>query len=73
MLKEDKGQNLTGNNRFFGYCVDLAELISEIANFSYEFRLVKDNKFGVKGNLKIFNLFNFHYFYIKSPQENGTE
>jgi hypothetical protein len=55
MLKDDKGQNLTGNARFFGYCVDLAEMISDIINVTYEFRLVKDNKFGVKGIQ-----YNFH-------------
>lgn len=31
-----------------GFCVDLANQIAKIVNFTYEFRLVKDNKFGAK-------------------------
>jgi hypothetical protein len=42
-------RNLTGNDRYEGYCVDLAEQLSKIVNFTYEFRLVKDKKFGAKG------------------------
>lgn len=48
MLNQD-GKNLTGNQRFKGYCADLAEQISKLANFTYEIRLVKDGRFGVKG------------------------
>jgi hypothetical protein len=53
MLKQlspnDRNVTLTGNDRYEGYCVDLAELLSKIVNFTYEFSLVKDNKFGAKG------------------------
>jgi glutamate receptor, ionotropic, invertebrate len=42
----EPGKNFTGNDRFTGYCVDLARKLSEILDFSYELRLVKDNKFG---------------------------
>ncbi|CAF0748574.1 unnamed protein product [Brachionus calyciflorus] len=41
-------KNLTGNDRYHGFCVDLATHIAKIVNFTFEFRLVKDNKFGVK-------------------------
>jgi hypothetical protein len=40
------GKNLTGNDRFEGYCVDLTERLSKLLNFTYELRNVKDNKFG---------------------------
>ena len=52
LRKETSGKNLTGNDRYMGYCVDLAEHLSKIVNFTYEFRLVKDNKFGAKGKIK---------------------
>jgi hypothetical protein len=55
MYQNGNGKNYTGNDRFVGYCVDLAQRISEIVNFTYEFRVVKDNKFGAKGNTYIFN------------------
>ncbi len=51
MLRNESGKNFTGNDRFVGYSVDLAQKISEILKFDYEFRLVKDGKFGVKGLL----------------------
>lgn len=44
----DSEKNFTGNDRYHGYCVDLANYISKIVNFTFEFRLVKDNKFGAK-------------------------
>lgn len=50
MLKKDAlEKNLTGNDRFEGYCVDLVEKLSQVVNFTYELRSVKDGKFGVKG------------------------
>jgi hypothetical protein len=49
MIKNESGKNFTGNDRYMGYCVDLAEKLSQIVNFTYEFRLVKDNRFGAKG------------------------
>jgi hypothetical protein len=45
----EPGKNYTGNDRYMGYCVDLAKRIAEMLNFTYEFRLVKDNKFGARG------------------------
>jgi hypothetical protein len=52
MLRDDAA-NFTGNDRFIGYCVDLTKRLAEIVNFTYEFSLVKDNKFGARGNLII--------------------
>ena len=50
MIKPDADEkNLTGNDRFEGYCVDLAEKLSQIVNFTYELRLVKDKQYGNKG------------------------
>lgn len=49
MLKPDAEQrNLTGNDKFEGYCVDLVEKLSQIVNFTYELRTVRDGKFGAK-------------------------
>jgi len=49
MLKPNvEGKNLTGNDRYEGYCVDLTEKLSQIVNFTYELRIVKDGKFGAK-------------------------
>lgn len=54
MLKPDaEKKNLTGNDRFEGYCVDLTDKLSQIVNFTYELRIVKDRKFGAKGKFKI--------------------
>ena len=49
MVRDESGKNFTGNDRFKGYCVDLTERIAQILNFTYELRLVKDNKYGGKG------------------------
>lgn len=70
MLKpnDDPSKNLTGNDRYMGYCVDLAEHISKIVNFTYEFRVVKDNKFGAQSkayrmqqNQSHTNIYEFYY------------
>lgn len=45
---DDPTKNLTGNDRYMGYCVDLAEHIAKVVNITYEFRVVKDNKFGTQ-------------------------
>lgn len=47
--QSEYGKNFTGNDLYFGYCVDLMEKISTMLNISYELRHVKDNKFGAKG------------------------
>ena len=48
--QNEPGVNFTNNDRFQGYCVDLTKRIAEMVNFTYELRLVKDNKFGAEGN-----------------------
>jgi ionotropic kainate glutamate receptor 2 len=59
-------KNITGNARFYGFCVDLLERISKQIGFNYILDLVQDRKV----NLFSFAcLFNFHmsFFYL-SPK-----
>lgn len=35
-------QNLTGNEKYEGFCVDLVELLAQAHNFTYVIRLVED-------------------------------
>uniref|UniRef100_A0AAN0LHA1 Glutamate receptor 1 n=1 Tax=Polyphagotarsonemus latus TaxID=1204166 RepID=A0AAN0LHA1_9ACAR len=45
--KQEHGQpELKGNDRFEGYCKDLADLIADQLNINYELRLVADGKYG---------------------------
>ena len=37
---------LSGNDRFEGYCADLAREIANKVNFDYEIRPVRDGKYG---------------------------
>ena len=46
MLKNDTTGKLEGNDRFEGYCKDLADLIADRMGINYEIRLVKDKKYG---------------------------
>lgn len=46
MLKNDSSGKLEGNDRFEGYCKDLADLIADRMGINYEIRLVKDKKYG---------------------------
>ncbi|KAK2706767.1 hypothetical protein QYM36_014718, partial [Artemia franciscana] len=46
--KAEPGEILVGNNRFEGYCKDLADLIANKTGIKYELRLVKDGKYGVE-------------------------
>lgn len=50
MLKEQPeiGQPLVGNDRYEGYCADLAREIAKLCNFRYEIRIVHDDKYGEK-------------------------
>ncbi|KAL1139702.1 hypothetical protein AAG570_006680 [Ranatra chinensis] len=45
MMRKEK--NFTGNARFYGFCVEVLQLISEMAGFQYTIRLVPDGKYGV--------------------------
>ena len=40
------GETLQGNDKYEGFCADLATLLAEIVGFSFEIRLVRDGKFG---------------------------
>ncbi|XP_046373503.1 glutamate receptor-like [Haliotis rufescens] len=44
----DNGKPLLGNNRYEGFCRDLADEISEKLEFDYEIREVRDGQFGVE-------------------------
>ncbi|XP_057333872.1 glutamate receptor 1-like isoform X2 [Microplitis mediator] len=44
--KTDPGKMLMGNDRFEGYCKDLAELITAELGIKYELRIVQDGKYG---------------------------
>ncbi|XP_022237656.1 glutamate receptor ionotropic, kainate 2-like isoform X1 [Limulus polyphemus] len=46
MLKSKR--NVTGNDRFEGFCIDLLETIAGMLGFHYELNLVADNKFGAE-------------------------
>lgn len=48
MLRKDPedGNKLTGNDRYEGYCADLAHELSQRIHFDYALQLVGDGKFG---------------------------
>ena len=46
--QSEPGRRLTGNDRYDGYLVDLTRLLSRIVGFEYEFREVKDGRYGMK-------------------------
>jgi hypothetical protein len=48
--KNPDGTTLKGNDRYEGYCADLAKEICEQLGIAYEIRLVPDNKYGEKTN-----------------------
>ena len=50
MDKKQNGEQLEGNDRYEGYCADLAQKIAELVKFNYELKLVEDGKFGAKEN-----------------------
>lgn len=41
-----QGKNLTGNNRFEGFCIDLLQQVSEQVGFRYEIQLASDKIYG---------------------------
>lgn len=45
MVKED--QNLTGNARYEGFCIDLLKWIAGQVGFQYSIKLVPDHMYGV--------------------------
>lgn len=42
------GQNLTGNERFFGFCVDILARVASEVGFEYILDLAPDKKYGAK-------------------------
>jgi len=44
----DDGTTLYGNQRYEGYCVDLARTLFGMLDMDYELRLVPDGKYGAK-------------------------
>lgn len=42
------GKNFTGNERFFGFCVDILALVARDVGFDYILDLVPDRKYGAK-------------------------
>ncbi|XP_034139434.1 glutamate receptor ionotropic, kainate 2 isoform X3 [Drosophila guanche] len=42
------GKNFTGNERFYGFCVDILETISHEVGFDYILDIVPDRKYGAK-------------------------
>ncbi|XP_049961019.1 glutamate receptor 1-like [Schistocerca serialis cubense] len=48
MRKAMPGETLRGNERFEGYCKDLADLIARRIGINYELRIVKDGKYGAE-------------------------
>ena len=44
--KPDDGAELVGNDRFEGYCADVARMVAEIVKFDYELKVVADEKYG---------------------------
>nr|XP_024218340.1 glutamate receptor 1-like isoform X2 [Halyomorpha halys] len=50
LRKPDPGESLTGNDRFEGYCKDLADLIAKRLGINYELRIVKDGQYGAENS-----------------------
>jgi len=48
MIRTAEDEELFGNNRYEGYCADLAKAICRELGINYELRLVKDGKYGEK-------------------------
>lgn len=42
------GKNVTGNDRFFGFCVDILDRVANEVGFDYILDLVPDRKYGAK-------------------------
>ncbi|KAI3379731.1 hypothetical protein SNEBB_004384 [Seison nebaliae] len=49
MIKKD-GKNLTGNDKYEGFCIDLLEELSEMCGFNYKIRERADGAYGRKVN-----------------------
>ena len=52
MLKKvpEEGKPLVGNDRYEGYCADLAKELAGIVGFDYALQIVGDGQYGAKGS-----------------------
>ena len=48
LKKSEKGVEYVGNQRYEGYCKDLADLIALHLNITYTLQLVNDSKYGAQ-------------------------
>jgi len=48
LAKSEEGHELTGNDRFEGFCADLADALAQKLEISYNLRPVIDNKYGAE-------------------------
>lgn len=47
MMKEaGPGEELRGNDQFYGYCIDLIDEIAKMLDFNYTIKLVSDGNYG---------------------------
>lgn len=55
MMDRGNDSSLIGNDKYEGYCADLAKMIAEHVGFSYEIRPVRDKKYGNKDKNNVWN------------------
>jgi len=48
LAKPEEGHTLSGNERYEGFCADLAALLAEKLQISYSLRAVVDGKYGAR-------------------------
>lgn len=49
MMLRQNHQDLEGNDRYEGFCVDMLKELADILKFKYRIRLVGDGLYGVPG------------------------
>jgi len=54
-MQRANDSSLGGNDKYEGYCADLAKMIAEHVGFSYEIRPVVDGKYGQKNDNNVWN------------------
>lgn len=50
MMLRQNHQELEGNERYEGFCVDMLRELADVLKFKYRIRLVGDGHYGVPGN-----------------------
>ena len=53
--KSEDEDEPVGNDRFEGFCADLAAKIAKIVKFDYELRVVEDGKYGERNDVGTWN------------------